>query len=127
MPRDTVFSAPAKGQPQSCCSAFCPLNDPAWLLQDLWVHVLLQVLQNFLNKKRKRESPVPYLFQFNTRLRNPACGASPVAQSLSSHVPLLGGGECAGSDPRCGHGTTWQKPHCGRHPTYKVEEDGHGC
>ena len=23
--------------------------------------------------------------------------------------------------------TTWQKPCCGRHPTYKVEEDGHGC
>ena len=19
------------------------------------------------------------------------------------------------------------KPYCGRHPTYKVEEDGHGC
>ena len=28
---------------------------------------------------------------------------------------------------RCGHGTAWQKPCCGRHPTHKVEEDGHGC
>ena len=24
------------------------------------------------------------------------------------------------------HGTVWQKPRCGRRPTYKVEEDGHG-
>ena len=28
------------------------------------------------------------------------------------------------SDPGCGHGTAWQKPCCGRCPTYKVEEDG---
>ena len=33
----------------------------------------------------------------------------------------------ASSDPRCGHGTAWQKPCCGRRLTYKVEEDGHGC
>ena len=32
----------------------------------------------------------------------------------------------AGSDPGCGHGTAWQ-PCCGRRPTYKLEEDGHGC
>ena len=32
----------------------------------------------------------------------------------------------ASLDPECRHGTTWQKPCCGRHPTYKVEEDGHG-
>ena len=31
------------------------------------------------------------------------------------------------SDAGFGHGTTWQKPCCGRCPTYKVEEDGHGC
>ena len=31
-----------------------------------------------------------------------------------------------GQDPGCGHGTTWQKAMRGRHPTYKVEEDGHG-
>ena len=48
------------------------------------------------------------------------------AQQLSSNVPLLGGLGLAGSDPGCGHGTSWQKPCCGRHPTYKVEEDGHG-
>ena len=33
----------------------------------------------------------------------------------------------AGSDPGCGHGTAWQKPRCGRRPTDKAEEDGHGC
>ena len=54
-------------------------------------------------------------------------GAGPMAQWLSSHVPLLGDSEFAGSDPRCGHGTAWQKSCCGRRPTYKVEEDGHGC
>ena len=54
-------------------------------------------------------------------------GTDPVAQWLSSHVPLLGCPVSAGSDPRCGHGTAWQKPCCGRHPTYKVEEDWHGC
>ena len=32
-----------------------------------------------------------------------------------------------GSDPGCRHGTAWQKPCCGRCPTYKVEEDGPGC
>ena len=32
-------------------------------------------------------------------------GAGPVAQRLSSHVPLLGGPGSAGSDPGCGHGT----------------------
>ena len=54
-------------------------------------------------------------------------GAGPVAQWLSLHVLLLGSLGFAGSDPRCRHGTTWQKPCCGRFPTYKVEEDGHGC
>ena len=54
-------------------------------------------------------------------------GASPVAQQLGAHVLLLSGPEFAGSDPGCRHGTAWQKPCCGRHPTCKVEEDGHGC
>ena len=35
-------------------------------------------------------------------------GASPVAQWLSSHVPLPSGPGFAGLDPECGHGTTWQ-------------------
>ena len=34
-------------------------------------------------------------------------GAGPVAQWLSSHVPLLSGPRFAGLDPRCGHGTAW--------------------
>ena len=50
-----------------------------------------------------------------------------MAQWLSSHVPLLGGPGFTSLDPRCGHGTAWQKPCCGRRPTYKVEDDGHGC
>ena len=54
-------------------------------------------------------------------------GAGPVVQRLSSQVPLLSGTEFAGSDPWCRHGAAWQKPCCGRHPIYKVEEDGHGC
>ena len=54
-------------------------------------------------------------------------GASLVARQLSLHVLSLGGPGFAGSDPGCGHGTAWQKPCCGRRPTYKVEEDGHGC
>ena len=53
--------------------------------------------------------------------------AGPVAQRLSWHIPLLSGLGFATSDPGCGHGTSWQKPCCGRCSTYKVEEDGHGC
>ena len=34
-------------------------------------------------------------------------GAGPVAQELSVHLPLLRGQGFAGSDPGCGHGTTW--------------------
>ena len=50
-----------------------------------------------------------------------------MAQWLSSQVPLLGGRGFADWDPGQGHGTAWQKPCCGRCPTYKIEEDGHGC
>ena len=34
-------------------------------------------------------------------------GAGPVAQRLSVHIPLLSGPGFTGSDPGCGHGTTW--------------------
>ena len=54
-------------------------------------------------------------------------GVGWVAQQLSSHILLLGGLGFVSSDPGFGHGTAWQKPCCGRRPTYKVEEDGHGC
>ena len=53
-------------------------------------------------------------------------GAGPVAQRLSAHVPLLGGPGFSGSDPRPDMAPLG-KPCCGRRPTYKVEEDGHGC
>ena len=52
-------------------------------------------------------------------------GASPVAQRLSAHVLL---GAARGSPVRI-LGVDMAllgKPCCGRHPTYKVEEDGHG-
>ena len=55
------------------------------------------------------------------------CGGRPggaVVKCSTSWQPGLG---FAGSDPGCGHSMAWQKPWCGRHPTYKVEEDGHGC
>ena len=42
-----------------------------------------------------------------------ACSAS-AAQGLPVRIP-------SGDLAPCG------KPCCGRHPTYKVEEDGHGC
>ena len=61
------------------------------------------------------------------RKRHRNAGAGPVAQRLSSHVPLLGSLGFVVSDPGCGHGTAWQRPCCGRRPMYKVEEDGHGC
>ena len=70
-------------------------------------------------------SDLPMNSRAGIRTQDP--GAGPVAQRLSLHVLLLGGPGFAGSDPRCGHGTTWQKPCCARCPTYKVEEDGHGC
>ena len=36
-------------------------------------------------------------------------GPGPVVQQLSSHIPLLGSPVFASSDPRCRHGTAWQK------------------
>ena len=55
-------------------------------------------------------------------------GAGPVVQQLSLHLWLLSSPGFSGLDPRCGHGIAWQKkPCCGRCPTYKIEEDGHGC
>ena len=53
-------------------------------------------------------------------------GAGPVAQRLSSRVLLLGCLGFAGSDPGA-EMAPLDKPCCGRCPTYKVEEDGHGC
>ena len=49
-----------------------------------------------------------------------------MAEQLSSHVPLLGGPGSPVQIP----GTDMAllgMPCCGRRPTYKVEEDGHGC
>ena len=72
----------------------------------------------------EKKKDLNFCNQHNSRITN---GGQPVAQWLSSHVLLLGGPGFTGSDPRCGHGNTWQKPCCGRCPMYKVEEDGHGC
>ena len=49
-----------------------------------------------------------------------------MAQQLSAHVPLL---EVWGSLVQIPGAdmAPLGMPCCGRHPTYKVEEDGHGC
>ena len=52
--------------------------------------------------------------------------AGPMAQRLSLHVPLWRHGVCWFRS-RVQTYATLVKPCCGRRPTYKVEEDGHGC
>ena len=53
-------------------------------------------------------------------------GASLVAQELTSHIPLRRPGVCLfGSWVQTY--ALFGKACCGRHPTYKVEEEGHGC
>ena len=52
-------------------------------------------------------------------------GASPVAQQLRAHVPLLRGLGFAGMGADMA--PLGKKPCCGRRPMYRVEEDGHGC
>ena len=51
--------------------------------------------------------------------------AGPVAQQLSAHVPLWRPG-FARSDLGADMAPLGT-PCCGRRPTYKVEEGGHGC
>ena len=53
-------------------------------------------------------------------------GAGPVAQWLSAQVPLLVGPGFTCSDSGADMAPLGT-PCCGRRPTYKVEEDGHGC
>ena len=53
-----------------------------------------------------------------------------MVQWLSSHVPLLGDVATWGSPvqiPGVDMAPLGKKPCYGRHPTYKVEEGGHGC
>ena len=54
-------------------------------------------------------------------------GAGPVAQRLSSHVLLQQPAQGSPVQIPGADMTPLGKPCCGRHPTYKVEEDGHGC
>ena len=61
----------------------------------------------------------PYCKLYNKERQS---GAGAVAQRLRSHFPLLCSPGFTSPDPGCGHGTAWQKPYCGRRPTYKVEE-----
>ena len=65
------------------------------------------------------------LFSF-LKVKNLTNGARPMVEQLSSHVPLRQPGVCwLGS--WVGTYALLGKPCSGRHPTYKVEEDGHGC
>ena len=48
-----------------------------------------------------------------------------MVQQLSAHVLLLGGVEFTGLDPGADMAPL-DRPCCGRRPTYKIEEDGHG-
>ena len=59
-------------------------------------------------------------------IKNLEVGARPVSQRLSSPVPLL---SVQGSLVRIPGAdmAPLGTPCCGRRPTYKVEEDGHGC
>ena len=61
-------------------------------------------------------------------IQNQSFGASLVAQWLSAHIPHSASA-ARGSLARIpGAGTALLgKPCCGRHPTFKMEEDGHGC
>ena len=52
--------------------------------------------------------------------------ANPVAQWLNSHLPLFSGLAFAVQIPGADMAPLGT-PCCGRCPTYKVEEDGHGC
>ena len=53
-------------------------------------------------------------------------GAGPVAQQLSAHLLILGGAAFTVQSPGVDMAPLGM-PCCGRRPTYKVEEDGHGC
>ena len=57
--------------------------------------------------------------------KNERLGASPVALWLSVHILLLAARGSPVQIPGADICTT-HKPCCGRHPTYKVEEDGLG-
>ena len=59
-------------------------------------------------------------------LKSYDCGAGPVAQQLSAHVPLWWPQGSPGWIPGADMAPLG-KPYCGGHPTHKVEEDGHGC
>ena len=67
-----------------------------------------------------------YIIETQRLIRN-GSGARAVAQRLSSHIPILSGLGFAGSDPGADMAPHGKTPCCGRRPTYKVEEDGHGC
>ena len=60
------------------------------------------------------------------QIKNVRLMAGPVAQWLSAHIPFWWPGV------RQFISQVWNyawlvKPFCGRHPMYKVEEDGHRC
>ena len=63
---------------------------------------------------------------FKGHIKKKISGACPMGQQLSSHIPL--------QQPQVCRFRSWVRTYallfklcCGRCPTYKVEEDGHGC
>ena len=60
-------------------------------------------------------------------LHKNSMGASPVAQRLSAHIALFSGPGSQVQILNADVALLGKKPCCGRRPTYKIEEDGHGC
>ena len=68
----------------------------------------------------------PNCTQLKCSSRSERQGAGPVVQQSSSHVLLRRPRVCRLGSPVQTYALPI-KPYCGRCPTYKVEEDGHGC
>ena len=105
--------------PGSCHLLLCILS---LLLCHFWVSKWPQAWWPHWRQEEGERCAMPA--SFIKKLKS--FGASPVAQQLSLHVPLR--------QPRVCWFRSWVrayallvKPCCGRHPTHKVEEDGHRC
>ena len=105
-----------------------PLKAPLWpfsILQSTlntatYLH-LLKTLQKLVSgKSPPSQLPTTYYMDLKTEMGWPGGTAVKLAHSASAVQGLLV------RIPVQTY-TLLVKPHCGRHPTYKVEEDGNGC